>query len=49
MLTPEERKALEAAPAQAAKECLTLLKNDNNVLPISSAGKSSSLVLQRIH
>ena len=39
MLTSEERKALEAAPAQAAKECLTLLKNDNNVLPISSAGK----------
>ena len=37
MLTAEERVALEKAPAQAALECITLLKNENDVLPIAGS------------
>jgi beta-glucosidase len=37
MLTDSERLALEAAPAQAALECITLLKNEHDVLPIASS------------
>ena len=37
MLTDQERLALEVAPAQAALECITLLKNENDVLPISNS------------
>ena len=37
-LTAEQRLALEEAPARAAMECITLLKNDQNVLPVSSTG-----------
>jgi len=37
MLTDNERLALEAAPAQAALECITLLKNEHDVLPIASS------------
>ena len=37
MLTDQERLALEEAPAQAALECITLLKNENDVMPIASS------------
>ena len=37
MLTAEERVALEKAPAQAALECITLLKNEKDVLPIAGS------------
>ena len=36
-LTEKERLALEVAPAQAALECITLLKNENDVLPIANS------------
>ena len=36
-LTENERLALEVAPVQAALECITLLKNEKDVLPIANS------------
>ncbi|MGB2038767.1 MAG: beta-glucosidase family protein [Flavobacteriales bacterium] len=38
LLTAEERQALEAPAARAALECITLLKNRDDVLPLTSRG-----------